>query len=178
MMRRIRNAFPIHLFALSALLALPIAGAAQAGMSAPPGVLNVAQAARQVPHIVFFAGQLAPTQARNSAGVRFAGGPLMLAALVDSSGYSTGMQQKYQAYLLTEVPLRIGGHTLPVGAYGMGVVNGQFEVMDIAGHQVLQAAATHDTRMHRPVPLRVLSAGSGSYRLCFGRDCVEFRQAM
>lgn len=177
MIRTIRKSFPIHLMVLSALLALPLAAAAQSGKSAAPGVLNAAQAGKMLPHSVFFAGQTAPTQLRNAAGVRFAGGDLMLAVLVDSSGYSGGVAQKYQAYLLTEVALEIGGQTLQPGAYGMGVVNGKLLVMDIGSHQVLQAAAMHDAKMHRPVPLQVVSGNGGTYRLCFGRECVEFRQA-
>lgn len=177
-MRTIRKTFPIHFAAVFALLALPLGAAGQASMSAPPGVLNAAEAGKLLPHAVFFAGQTAPTQLRNAAGVRFSGGEAMLAVLVDSSGYSSGVQQAFQGYLLTEVPLEFGGHRLPVGAYGVGVVNGQLRVMDIAGHEVLEAAATHDGKMHRPVPLQVTAGHGGAYRLCFGRECVEFRQAM
>lgn len=176
-MRRNLRTLPIHLAVLSALLALPLAAAAQATMSAPAGVLDAAQAGKLLPHSVFFAGQSAPTQLRNAAGVRFAAGNLMLAVLVDSSGYSGGVAQKYQAYLLTEVPLEIGGHTLPPGAYGAGVVQDRFEVMDIGNHTVLRAAANHDAKMHRPVPLQVVAGMHGAYRLCFGRECVEFRLA-
>jgi len=40
--------------------------------------------------------------------------------MVDSSGYSTGLKEKYQAYLLNEVTLEIAGQTLKPGAYGFG----------------------------------------------------------
>lgn len=176
MMRKFRSSLPFVI--LSALLTLPLAARAQATMSAPASVLTPAEAGKLLPQSVFFAGQSAPTQLRNATGVRFAGGDLVLAVLVDSSGYSGGVQQAFQGYLLTEVPLTIGGHRLPAGAYGMGIVNGQLAVMDIGNHPLLHAPAMHDAKMHRPVPLQVLAGLHGGYRLCFGRECVPFRQAM
>jgi len=47
----------------------------------------------------------------------------VLAGLVDTSGYSTGVASKYQGYLITEVPLKIGGKRLPAGAYGFGFLD-------------------------------------------------------
>ncbi len=103
----------------------------------------------------------------------------VLAGLVDSSGYSTGLKEKYQAYLLNEVTLEIAGQTLKPGAYGFGFLSGgKFVVMDLGANDVLQATSQHDAEMKRPVPLQVLaSATSGSYRLYAGRDYVEFRRA-
>ena len=40
-----------------------------------------------LPETVFFRGQTAPVQLRNSAGVRFSDALYTLAAIVDSSGY-------------------------------------------------------------------------------------------
>jgi hypothetical protein len=65
-----------------------------------------------LPERVFFRGQSAPVQQRNSAGIRFTDGYFFLIGLVDNSGYSSGIHEKYQGYLLTEVPLEIAGHTL------------------------------------------------------------------
>ena len=62
------------------------------------------------PETVFFRGQSAPVQMRNTGGVHFADDAYMLAGMVDNSGYSSGLRQKYQAYLLTEVPLQIGAN--------------------------------------------------------------------
>ena len=131
------------------------------------------------PERVFFRGQSAPVQFRNSGGVHFADDFYVLAGLVDNSGYSTGIKEKYQAYLLNEVTLEIAGQTLKPGAYGFGFLNGgRFVVMDLGANDLLQAASQHDAEMKRPVPLQVLvSATSGSYRLYAGRDYVEFRRA-
>src|SRR5260370_157312 len=130
------------------------------------------------PERVFFRGQSAPVQFRNSGGVHFADDLYVLAGMVDSSGYSTGLKEKYQAYLLNEVTLEIAGQTLKPGAYGIGfIAGGKFVVMDLGANDVLQAASQHDAEMKRPVPLQVLpSTITGSYRLYAGRDYVEFRR--
>ena len=130
------------------------------------------------PEHVFFRGKIAPVQLRNSGGVHFADDLYVLAGLVDSSGYSTAIKEKYQAYMLSEVSLEIGGQTLKPGAYGIGfLTEGKFVVMDVAANDVLQAASQHDAEMKRPMPLQVLaSATAGSYRLYAGRDYVEFHR--
>ena len=135
--------------------------------------------AKIFPERVFFRGQSAPVQFRNSGGVHFADDLYVLAGMVDSSGYSTAIKEKYRAYLLNEVTLEIAGQTLKPGAYGIGFLNGgKFVVMDVGANDVLQAASQHDAEMKRPVPLQVVaSATAGSYRLYAGRDYVEFRRA-
>lgn len=58
----------------------------------------------------------------------------------------------------------------------LGFVGGHFVVTDIGTHDVLQADSTRDAEMHRPIPLQILATAAG-YRLCLGRNCVEFRRA-
>ena len=135
--------------------------------------------AKVFPERVFFRGQSAPVQFRNSGGVHFADDLYVLAGMVDSSGYSTGIREKYQAYLLSEVTLEIAGQSLKPGAYGIGFLNGgKFVVMDLGANDLIQAASQHDADMKRPVPLQVVaSATAGTYRLYAGRDYVEFHRA-
>jgi hypothetical protein len=154
---------------------------AQAGNS-PAGGEVVLKAADITPKIfperVFFRGQTAPAQLRNTGGVHYGDDFYVLAGLVDSSGYSTGIKEKYQGYLLNEVALEIGGKALKPGAYGFGFLGGgKFVVMDLGANDVLQGSSQHDGEMKRPVPLQVVaSSGAGSYRLYVGRDYVEFRR--
>ena len=130
------------------------------------------------PERVFFRGQVAPAELRNTGGVHFADDLYLLAGLVDSSGYSTGIKEKYQGYLLSEVSLEIGGQTLKPGAYGFGFVGGKFILMDLAANNLIEAAGQRDGEMKRPVPLQVVAAvTAGSYRLYVGRDFIEFRRA-
>ncbi|MGC2163324.1 MAG: hypothetical protein WA634_15560 [Silvibacterium sp.] len=152
-------------------------------VAAPPeGILHPSDLTNILPGRVFFRGQSATTQLRNSGGVRFADGAMMLAALVDNSGYSSGIQEKYQAYLITETALDFGGHQLAPGAYGVGIVKAgddlKFVVMNLAAQDVFQAAANHDAKLHRPTPLQVMAgSGAGAYRLYLGRNYVEFARA-
>ncbi len=141
--------------------------------AAVPGVLLRDEAAGLMPSSVFFAGRSATIQARNSTGFRFPGGRLVLASLVDTSGYSSGVQERYQAYLITEVPLTIGGKSLAPGVYGFGFVDGRFLVMDIAGDTLLTAPAMHDTAIARPTPLQILPAHEqNAFALYAGRNFV------
>ena len=130
------------------------------------------------PEHVFFRGQVAVAQLRNTGGVHFVDDFYVLAGLVDSSGYSTGIKERYQGYLLTEVNLEIGGQSLKPGAYGFGFMGGKFILMDLAANNLIEAAGQRDAEMRRPVPLQVLASSSaGSYRLYVGRDYIEFRRA-
>jgi hypothetical protein len=153
-----------------------------AGIPAEKGkevVLKAADITAKIfPERVFFRGQSAPVQFRNTGGVHFADDFYVLAGMVDNSGYSTGIKEKYQAYLLNEVTLEISGKTLKPGAYGIGfLTGGKFVVMDLGANDVLQTASQHDGDMKRPVPLQVLaSATAGAYRLYAGRDYVEFHR--
>jgi len=167
---------------LLAAVAVSFAGPQKAADAAPAkeGILTAADVGdKLLPERVFFRGQLAPVQARNTGGVRYADGFLVFAGLVDSSGYSTGIREKYQAYLINEVAIEIGGQTLKPGAYGIGFLDGnKFVVMDIAANDVFQAASVKDAEMKRPVPLQFTAAsGVGNYRLYHGRDYVEFHRA-
>lgn len=145
------------------------------GQASAPTVLHAAEAAKLLPDAVFFRGQSASVQARNSAGIHFSDDMYVLTALVDNSGYSSGIQQKYQAYFIAEVPLDFSSHTLQPGAYGVGIVKGQFIVMDIAAHDLFTAPTIHDAEMKRPTPLQLIADPDGShYRLYFGRDYVSF----
>jgi hypothetical protein len=130
------------------------------------------------PPTVFFRGQTAPVQMRNTAGVHFADGFYFLAGLVDNSGYSSGVREKYQGYLITEVSLEIGGQSLKPGAYGFGYLSdGKFVVLDLGNNELLQTPSQRDAEIKHPVPFQILAApNAGNYRLYNGRDFVEFHR--
>src|SRR5271157_2557557 len=67
-----------------------------AGQQASKHVLSSDELKKAVPAEFFFAGQKATVQLRNAVGFQLADGKMALAALVDASGYSTSIQQKYQ----------------------------------------------------------------------------------
>ena len=144
----------------------------------PESILHAAEVTPLLPASVFFRGQTAPVQTRNSGGVRYSDASLTLFALVDSSGYASTIRDKYQAYLLTEVGLDIEGHRLPPGAYGCGFINNDnFVVMDIGGHDLFTAHARKDSDLRRPTPLQIQPGDEGPYRLYSGRTYITFGRA-
>jgi hypothetical protein len=143
--------------------------------------LNREQASAILPATVFFRGQTAPVQGRNSAGIKMPDGKLVLFAMVDTSGYSSAIQQTYQAYLIAEVPLQIGDRRLAPGAYGFGFIAGdKMEVMDLGGGDLMQAGTTRDAALARPTPLQLLPdpAAPGHFRLYLGRSYVSLAPAV
>jgi len=167
------------------LLALAAWQVSLANPANPPAggkdvVLTASEISAKIfPSNVFYRGQVAPVEMRNTGGVHFADDSYVLAGLVDNSGYSTGLKEKYQGYLLTEVPLQIGGQTLKPGAYGFGFLEGaKFVVTDLGGNDVLRIDGKRDADLKRPVPLTVTASADGSgYRLYKGRDFVTFSRA-
>ncbi|HUB19846.1 MAG TPA: hypothetical protein VL990_14490 [Acidobacteriaceae bacterium] len=163
----------VRRFHSSFVLAALVAASAAASAQAPATILHAPEAAKLLPDAVYYAGKSANTQLRNSAGLRFADGHYVLAVLVDTSGYSSAVQEKYQGYFLTEVSINIDGRPLPPGAYGIGFVGDRFIVTDIGAHDVLEAHAHRDDQMERPMPLKIVAGDTPDRdRLCFGRSCV------
>jgi len=152
------------------IMAAPGAIQAQAGDT----VLKPADIQKLVPTSVFYRGQQAPTELRNSGGVKFADGFFVLSTLVDTSGYSTGVQAKYQAYFITEVPLKVGGQNLAAGIYGVGFVGDKFVVTDVGAHDLLMVTAGDDAGLKLPRPLQVVADPAGGFRLYAGRKFVSF----
>lgn len=129
---------------------------------------------KAVPAEFFFAEQKAPTQVRNAAGFQLANGKMTLAALVDASGYSTAIQQKYQGMLITESKLNIGGSELAPGQYGFGFAGDRFVVMNVANEDVLSAPFQTDAELKRAVPLKLVEDGAG-YKLYAGKKWVAIK---
>lgn len=154
-----------------ALLMLASAVAQQASKH----VLSSDELKRAVPSEYFFGGQKAPVQLRNAVGFQLADSKMMLAALVDASGYSTAIQQKYQGMLITETNLNIGGSELKPGQYGFGfTADGKFVVMDVASGDVLSASSQTDGALPRAVPLKLVADGDG-YKLYAGKKWVGIK---
>jgi hypothetical protein len=154
-----------------AAMIAPVRLPAQAGDT----VLKPADTQKLLPASVYYKAQSAPTQLRNSTGIKFADGYYVLATMVDTSGYSSGVAAKYQAYFITEVPLRFGSENLPAGIYGIGFVDGgKFVVTDVGAHDVFSISSSTDDGIKRPIPLQIIADPSGGYRLYAGRKYVSF----
>jgi len=145
--------------------------AALAWSQANAQILTGEQVKKLAPNTYFFAGQSAPVQVRNTAGLKNPAGKLVLAGLVDTSGYSTAIQEKYQGFLITETKLSFDGATLDPGEYGFGFKDGKFTVMNVAATDLFSIASKDDGQLKHPVPLK-LEVDGAAYRLYAGSKYV------
>ena len=162
---------------LMALLAIAVLfpGAALADAQAAGGaVLSSDEIHKLLPDRVYYKGQTATTQLRNSGGVKFADGTYVMATLVDTSGYSTDVANKYQAYFVVETAIQIGGEKLGAGVYGLGFLGDKLVITDIGGHDLLSVPDGLDEGIKRPMPLQVVSDPGGGFRLYAQRHFVHF----
>ena len=138
-------------------------------------LLSADELKKVVPAEYFYRGQKAPVQLRNAGGFQLADGKMTLAALVDASGYSTAIQQKYQGMLITESKLNIGGSELAPGQYGFGfAADGKFVVMNVAHEDVLSVPYETEQALQRAVPLKLVEEGAG-YKLYGGKKWVAVK---
>ncbi len=159
----------IAFFALSLLFSVSSRVLAQDNT---PAVLDEKEMTRVVPTTFYFQGQSAPVQMRNAAAVRLGADRLVIAGLVDTSGYSTEVRGKYEGFLITDSPIILSGTNLGTGAYGFGFSSdGKMNVFDVGGKQILSVDASKDKDLKRPRPLTMIKTAD-SIRLYSGRNYV------
>lgn len=162
----------LRLTAIAALVAVLLT--LSLAQKAAQHLLSTDELKNVVPAEFFFRGQKAPTQLRNSTGFQTADGKVTFGALVDTSGYSTAVQQKYQGLFITESKLNIEGSELGPGEYGFGFANDKFTVMNVANEDALGVPYQTDASLKRAVPLKLVEDGSG-YKLYAGRKWVAVK---
>ncbi len=180
----IKETLEAYIMRLQTVGKMVVAGALAVAMMAVPGrataqggdtVLKPADVQKLLPSSVYYKGQSAPAQLRNSGGVKFADGSYVLATLVDNSGYASDVAAKYQAYFVAELPIKVGGENLPAGIYGVGFIGGdKMVVTDVGGHDLLTVGSTTDQGLKRPMPMQVTADPGGGFRLYSGRRYVVF----
>lgn len=160
------------ILSLVALAAMALAGATSARQRGPV-VLEGDDLTRVVPTGFYFEKQSAPTQMRNASAVQWGMGDrarLVIAGLVDTSGYSSEVRAKYQGFFIADAPVTVGGRMLPTGAYGFGFTgDGRINIFDVGGRRILSARAMKDSKLQRPRPL-MFTTEFGDVRLYSGRD--------
>ena len=153
-----------------AVMASPVRSVAQGSDT----VLKPAETQKLLPASVYYKAQSAPTQLRNSTGIKFADGYYLLSTMVDTSGYSSDVAAKYQAYFITEVPIKFESQTLPAGVYGVGFVAAKFVITDVGAHDIFSVGTSTDEALKRPMPLQIMADPGGGFRLYAGRKFVKF----
>lgn len=163
--------YRFHLIAFAALSLLLTLHASSKAQDAP-GVLTGAELSRVVPTSFYFQGQSGPTQMRNSAAARLAAKRYVVAALVDTSGYSSEVRGVYEGFIITDSAITIGGSKLETGAYGFGFSSdGKMNIFDVGGKKLMSVDAQKDQALKRPRPLMMAMTGDG-LRLYSGRNYV------
>ena len=157
-----------HLPLVLVLLAITVSATAQDRAT----ILTGTELTRVVPTSFYFQGLTAPTQTRNSAAARFGTDRYVISGLVDTSGYSADIREKYVGFLITDSEITLNGTSLPAGAYGFGFgTEGKLTVMDLGGKDLLSVDITNDKALRRPRPL-MMAADPGGVRLYNGRNYV------
>lgn len=123
----------------------------------------------------YLEGNSIPTERRNAALIKTPSGARVEFALLDTSGYSSAVQQKYSGMIISEGAISVCGVKLGVGSFGFGTRlphpsgSGEAQVFfyDQAGAKLGECSAAKDTQLKTPRPLQVMVSG-GKARLYLG----------
>jgi len=138
---------------------------------------------RAVPGDFYLEGNRIPVEKRNAALLKNAKGARVVLGLIDTSGYSSQIQQKYMGMLITETKLSVCGNALGVGSYGLGLerpaatsgADAPFRIYNQAGEKVGECAAKKDDSVKQPKPLEVSAAKVGPAKLYLGKYVIEIK---
>ena len=137
---------------------------------------------RAVPKDFYLEGNAIPAEKRNAALLKTPAGMRVLFALLDTSGYSSQVQEKYLGMLIAEGGLFVGEINVGVGSYGFGLERpsapnpgaGRFLLYNQAGEKVGECVARKDLQLNTPRPLQAILTKERA-RLYLGRYWVELR---
>jgi hypothetical protein len=129
----------------------------------------------------YLEGNAIPTQKRNAALVKTPEGARVLFALIDTTGYSSHIQQKYEGMIISEGKLNLCGQTLGVGSFGFGHTKPMatsdddmtLSVYDQAGAKIAECSGKKDANLARPKPLHVIKGEPT--KLYLGRHAFELK---
>jgi hypothetical protein len=119
----------------------------------------------------YLEGNSIPVEKRNAALIRTPLGARVEFALLDTSGYSSQVQEKYSGMVISEGDISIGGAKLGVGSFGFGIktphppdgADAEVFFYDQAGKQVGECRAQKSANLKVPRPLQVVLEGVGAH---------------
>lgn len=129
---------------------------------------------KALPEKFYLEGNAIPTEPRNAAMLKTPTAPRALIALMDTTGYSSRIKQKYIGMIITEGKLSVCGISLGVGSYGFGLdrpappsdAEAKFSVYNQAGDKVGDCSAKKDTSLKgSPLKVTVLKGGGATLEL-------------
>ena len=138
---------------------------------------------RAVPTDFYLEGNHIPVEKRNAAVLKNAQGARVVLALVDTTGYTSQIQQKYAGMLITETKISVCGNALGVGSYGFGLerpagagtADAPFRIYNQAGEKVGECTAKKDDSVKQPKPLATTTAKGGPTKLYLGKYVIEIK---
>ena len=130
-----------------------------------------------VPRDFYLEGNAIPVEKRNAAVLKSSAGTRAVFALIDTTGYSSQIKQKYIGMVITEGKMSVCGISLAVGSYGFGLdrpaapsdEDAKFFVYNQAGEKVGDCASKKDAAITQPNPLQVVLGEGKPARLYLGR---------
>jgi hypothetical protein len=136
-----------------------------------------------VPNDFYLEGNRIPVEKRNAALLKTPAGARLVLALIDTTGYSSQIKQKYIGMVITEGTVSVCGVSLSVGSYGFGLEkpaassseDAKFFLYNQAGDKVGDCAAKKDNALKQPKPLGVVLSKEGGARLYLGRYFLELK---
>ena len=136
-----------------------------------------------VPNDFYLEGNRIPVEKRNAALLKTPAGARVVLALIDTTGYSSQIQQKYIGMVITEGKVSVCSVSLDVGSYGFGLEKpaapsgeeGKFILYNQAGEKVGECGTKKDRGVKQPKPLNIVLSKQVGARLYLGRYFVELK---
>ncbi|MGO9272430.1 MAG: hypothetical protein ACLQOO_19740 [Terriglobia bacterium] len=132
-----------------------------------------------MPKDFYLEGNAIPTEKRNAALLKTPAGKRVVVALIDTTGYSSQIRQKYIGMVIAEGAFSVCGQQVTVGSYGFGLdkpappsdADAAFHLYNQAGDKLFDCAAKKDTAVKQAQPLQVTT--SGGTKLVLGKYWLE-----
>ena len=136
-----------------------------------------------IPNDFYLEGNRIPVEHRNAVLLKTPAGTRLVLALIDTTGYSTQIKQKYIGMAITEGKVSLCNVALSVGSYGFGLQkppatsneDAKFSLYNQAGEAVGECGAKKDSALKQPKPLAVVLSKEGGARLYMGRYFIELK---
>lgn len=166
--------FFILSLALLALAAAPGILQAQKGFEAAKGKA-VDDA---IPTDFYLEGNRIPTQKRNAVLVTTPAGARVVFGLLNTAGYSSHIQQKYEGMIISEANFMVCGQKVGVGSFGFGHTKPlatspddmKLMIYDQAGAKLAECSGKKDSSLQKPSPLQVMNG-----KLYLGRHAFDLQ---
>jgi hypothetical protein len=138
---------------------------------------------KAIPADFYLEGNRIPVEKRNAVLLKTPAGARVVLALIDTTGYSSQIRQKYIGMLISEGKISVCGISVGVGSYGFGLdtpkppsdENAKFMLYDQAGEKVGECAAKKDNSIKLPKPLAVTTAKGEPAKLELGKYILEIK---